>query len=314
MFGAGLIKIRGDSCWRDLTCLDYYFETQPIPNAMSWYFHWLPSVVHRSGVALNHFAELIAPFGYFLPQPAVAIAGIATIVFQLVLIVSGNLSWLNWATVVLCIFTLDDRWWAWLPTRPPDPLTASDAYRLTAYVVAAAVALLSIRPTLNMLSPSQLMNYSFNPLHLVNTYGAFGTITRERNEIVIEGTSETRVTPQTVWLEYEFKGKPGNPMRRPPQIAPYHLRLDWLMWFAGFSPRPSDEWLPPLFARILEGDRDTLGLLRINPFPSAPPRYVRALYYRYHFTTPAERRQSGAWWRRELLSVYVPPIDASVFK
>ena len=103
MFGAGLIKLRGDACWRDLTCLDYHFETQPMPNALSWYFHWLPAVVHRAGVVFNHVAELAVPFAYFAPQPIAAIGGLVTIAFQLVLIVSGNLSWLNWLTIVLSI-------------------------------------------------------------------------------------------------------------------------------------------------------------------------------------------------------------------
>src|SRR5207253_2347923 len=220
--------------------------------------------------------------------------------FQLVLIVSGNLSWLNWLTVVLCIPAFDDRWWSWLPVRPPEPLSTPDAYRVTAYVVTAAVAMLSIRPTLNMLSPNQLMNYAYNPLHLVNTYGAFGTITRERNEIVIEGTNDVVITPQTKWAEYEFKGKPGNPQQRPPQIAPYHLRLDWLMWFAAFSPRPSDEWFIALLQRLLQGDAATLSLLKTNPFPDHAPRHLRARYYRYWFTTADERRPTGRWWNREL--------------
>jgi hypothetical protein len=308
MFGAGLIKMRGDPCWRDLTCLDYYFQTQPMPNPLSWYFHWLPPTVHRVGVAFNHVAELVAPFGYFLPQPVASVAGVITIAFQLVLIVSGNLSWLNWLTIVLCIPMIDDRWWSWLPVHPPVPLNdAADAYRLTMYVVAAGAALLSLRPTVNMLSPNQLMNYSYNPLHLVNSYGAFGTITRERNEIVIEGTTDAVVGPGTRWQEYEFKGKPGNPARRPPQVAPYHLRLDWLMWFAAMSPRPEDPWLPPLLRGLLEADPGTLSLLRNDPFGGQPPRYLRALYYQYRFTTRAERTNTGDWWHRDLIGVFVPP-------
>ena len=106
MFGAGLIKWRGDPCWRDLTCLDYYFETQPIPNPLAWYFHWLPASVHRAGVVINHIVELGVPVLYFAPQPVAAIAGLITIAFQLMLIVSGNLSWLNWLTIVLAIATL----------------------------------------------------------------------------------------------------------------------------------------------------------------------------------------------------------------
>ena len=117
MLGAGLIKLRGDPCWRDLTCLRYYFETQPIPNPLSWYFHRLPASVRRAGVAFNHLVELAVPFLYFAPQPFAAIGGFLTIAFQLMLIGSGNLSWLNWITIVLCVPTLDDRWWAWL-SRP----------------------------------------------------------------------------------------------------------------------------------------------------------------------------------------------------
>jgi hypothetical protein len=280
-----------------------------MPNPLSWYFHWLPPLFHRGGVLFNHVAELVAPFGYFLPQPFTAVAGLITIVFQLGLIVSGNLSWLNWLTVVLCIPTLDDRWWTWLPVHPPAPLIgASDAYRLTLYVVTAGAALLSIGPAMNMLSPNQRMNYSYNPLHLVNSYGAFGTITRERNEIVIEGTMDDVVGPATRWQEYELKGKPGDPARRPPQVAPYHLRLDWLMWFAAFSPTPQDPWLPPLFRRLLEADPAALSLLRTDPFGGRPPRHLRALYYRYRFTTPAERAATGDWWHRDLIGVYVRPI------
>src|SRR5262245_11431059 len=236
MFGAGLIKLRGDACWRELRCLYYYFETQPMPNALSWYFHWLPTWIHRGGVVFNHVAELTVPFGYFAPQPVAAIAGASTIAFQLFLIVSGNLSWLNWLTIVLAIPTLDDRWLSWLPIAMPPLGSASPARRATIYVLCVIVAFLSIGPALNMLSPNQLMNYSFNPLHLVNTYGAFGSITRIRGEIVIEGTDESALTEQTTWHEYEFKGKPGDPSRIPPQVAPYHLRLDWLMWFAAMSP------------------------------------------------------------------------------
>ena len=313
MFGAGLIKIRGDACWRDLTCLNYYFETQPIPNALSWYFHWLPEGVHKAGVAVNHFVELIVPFGYFAPQPISGIAALVTIGFQGVLIVSGNLSWLNWLTLVLCIPALDDRFLSWLPLSPPALYEAAIVHRGAIYVLAAVVAVLSIAPTLNMLSASQVMNTSFEPFHLVNTYGAFGTITRTRYEIVIEGTDEPSVSPNTVWREYEFKGKPGDPSRRGPQIAPYHLRLDWLMWFEAFSPRPQDEWFIALLQQLLRGDAATLALLQTNPFPDQAPRFLRARYYRYWFTTAGERRQTGRWWNRELANEYVPPITIDAF-
>src|SRR5205823_9563127 len=163
MFGAGLIKLRGDPCWHDLTCLNYYFETQPMPNPLSWHFHWMPAAVHRAGVAFNHFAELIVPFGYFAPQPICGTAGVITIAFQLVLIVSGNLSWLNWLTIVLAIPTLDDRLLSWIPTSVPAIHEPQLAQRLVVYAVIGVVALLSIAPARNMLSPAQVMNTSFDP-------------------------------------------------------------------------------------------------------------------------------------------------------
>src|SRR5207253_1078123 len=144
MFGAGLIKLRGDPCWRELTCLDYYFQTQPIPNPLSWYFHWLPAGIHRAGVVFNHVAELGVPFLYIAPQPIAAIAGLITVVFQLVLIVSGNLSWLNWLTIVLCIPTFDDRWWSWLPLLPPSLQSPSPVHRGLVVALAATVVVLSV--------------------------------------------------------------------------------------------------------------------------------------------------------------------------
>jgi hypothetical protein len=312
MLGAGLIKLRGDPCWRKLTCLDYYFETQPIPNPLSWYFHWLPGWVHRGGVLFNHFVELVAPFGYFAPQPLSAAAGLLTIAFQFTLILSGNLSWLNWLTIALSVPTLDDRWLSWLPVSPPALHTMPAGHRAAIFTLAAVVIVLSIQPVRNMLSRRQLMNFAYNRLHLVNTYGAFGAITRTRYEIVIEGTEDAAAGGAAQWREYEFKGKPGDPSRLPPQIAPYHLRLDWLMWFAAMSSPYEHAWFIELMVKLLDGDRAILALLRKNPFPGRPPRYVRALYYRYRFTTPAERRQTGRWWSRELVGLYFPPATLEV--
>jgi hypothetical protein len=306
MFGAGLIKLRGDTCWRDLTCLHYYFETQPIPNPLSWRFHRLPAAVKQAGVAFNHLVELAVPFLYFAPQPFAAIGGLLTIAFQLVLIASGNLSWLNWITIVLCIPTIDDWWWVWLPITTPALQTPATAHRALTWLLGAVVLVLSVQPVRNMLSRRQLMNFSFNRLQIVNTYGAFGSITRRRHEVVIEGTSDDTITPDTEWRAYEFKGKPGDPARRPPQIAPYHLRLDWLMWFAAMSPPARHPWLAALIVKLLSGDRATLRLLRTNPFPAQPPRWIRATLFEYRFSTPTEREITGHWWIRHQRRPYIP--------
>jgi Lipase maturation factor len=309
MFGAGLIKLRGDACWRNLTCLDYFYETQPIPNALSWYFHRFPRPILHGGVVFNHFVELVVPFGYFLPQPFAGIAGLITIVFQLTLIIGGNLSWLNWLTIVLALTTLDNRFLSWLPLPVPALSPMPSGQRFATYTLAVLVAVLSIAPTINMLSPNQVMNTSFNSVHLVNTYGAFGSITRERDEIVIEGTDAATVDEHTVWREYQFKGKPGDPARRPAQIAPYHLRLDWLMWFAAMGSAQDEPWFSELIVKLLQGQQDVVGLLAGNPFPDRPPRWIRARMYRYTFTTGAERNATGRWWNRELLSEYFPAVS-----
>lgn len=154
-----------------------------------------------------------------------------------------------------------------------------------------------------------MMNASFDPWHLVNTYGAFGHITRVRREIVLEGTTDEHVTDDTEWREYGFKGKPGDLRRRPRQFAPYHLRLDWLMWFAAISSGYAASWFGGFVTRLLEGDRATLKLLHHNPFPDAPPTVIRARVYRYRFTTRAERRETGAWWSRSLEGEFLPPVS-----
>src|SRR5262249_17590943 len=159
---------------------------------------------------------------------------------------------------------------------------------------------LSIQPAVNMLSSRQLMNFAYNPLQLVNTYGAFGSITHTRYEVVVEGTEDAVPTPASKWREDEFKGKPNDPMRRPPHIPPYHLRLDWLMWFAAMGRYTEHPWFVNFVAKLLQGDRDVLGLLRSNPFPASRPRYVRARIYEYHFTTPEERSRTKSWWKRTL--------------
>jgi len=174
--------------------------------------------------------------------------------------------------------------------------------------VSALLLALSHRPVRNMLSRRQVMNRSFDPLHLVNTYGAFGSVSRIRYEVVVEGTADEVPRRDSGWREYEFKGKPGDPRRWPRQFAPYHLRLDWMMWFAALSPGYAGPWFGALVERLLEGDRDTLGLLRGSPFPAdAPPRYIRARLFRYRYTTWRELRETGACWERTYVREFLPP-------
>jgi Lipase maturation factor len=310
MFGAGLIKMRGDPCWRDLTCLNYHYETQPMPGPLSWYFHWAPEWFHKSGVLFNHFSELIVPFAYFLPQPLSALAGIITIAFQGLIFAGGNLSWLNALTVVLAVSTFDDGFLArFLPLHVPVTHPPAMWHRLATAALAVLVVILSVNPVRNMLSPGQVMNTDYNRFHLVGTYGAFGSITRPRYEVVVEGTMDSTPGPAASWRAYEFKGKPGDLRRAPPQVAPYHMRLDWLMWFAAMSSFGEHPWFAHMMAKLLEGDSATLSLLHSNPFPDHPPRYVRAMLYEYHFATPGEHKAGSVWWKRTLTGSYFPPVS-----
>jgi hypothetical protein len=157
-----------------------------------------------------------------------------------------------------------------------------------------------------MLSPHQAMNASFDPLHLVNTYGAFGSVGQRRPEIILEGTADSLLTDSTRWLPYEFKGKPGDPESRPPLVSPYHYKLDWQMWFAAMSDYRHEPWLVHYVYLLLIGDQGALSLLGNNPFATGPPHFIRAELYEYRFTRPG---QSG-WWERERLGAYLPPLSA----
>ncbi|MEU0276537.1 lipase maturation factor family protein, partial [Streptomyces sp. NPDC006307] len=273
------------------------------------FFHHLPRPLHRVEAAANHVTQLVVPVLLFTPQPVASAAAGVIIVTQLWLVLSGNFSWLNWITIVLAVSAVDGSLVAEPPALPAPPVW----YGILVLAVTALVLFLSRRPVRNLLSRRQAMNMSFDPLHLVNTYGAFGTVGRVRHEIVLEGTDEPVLHEGTVWRAYEFKGKPGDVRRLPRQFAPYHLRLDWMMWFAALSPAYAYSWFGGLVERLLDGDRDTLRLLRHNPFPDAPPVIVRARLYRYRFTTWRELRATGAWWHRTYVREFMPPtrLDAA---
>lgn len=312
MLGAGLIKLRGDPCWRSLTCLHFNFETQPLPNPLSWYFHRLPSWLKKAGVLLTHFVELVVPWALLAPPPISYVAGGLTALLQLMLIVSGNLSWLNYITLVLCLTCFDDRALGTL-VHVSGPVTLPPfGFQLTVWLLAGLVVVLSFYPVRNMLSRAQAMNASYNPLHLVNTYGAFGAVTRQRFEVILEGTTARTPDSRADWHEYAFKCEPGPVRRRPPVIAPYHSRLDWQMWFAGMSPAWAQPWLLRVVHRLLQGDPGLLRLMGPNPFPDEPPKHIRARRYRYAFASTAARR-SGVWWKRELAGELLPPLSLADF-
>ncbi|XP_045317778.1 lipase maturation factor 1 isoform X4 [Leopardus geoffroyi] len=332
MLGAGLIKIRGDRCWRDLTCMDFHYETQPVPNPMAYLLHQSPWWVHRFETLSNHFLELVVPFFIFLGRRLCILHGALQILFQVVLVISGNLSFLNWLTMVPSIACFDDAALGfWFPSGPGGlkdqvrkmqeeaargarpTLRYGCVVRQAVHVaLGILVAWLSVPVVLNLLSPTQVMNTSFNSLRIVNTYGAFGSITKERTEVILQGTASPNASaPDAVWEDYGFKCKPGDPGRRPCLISPYHYRLDWLMWFAAFQTYEHNEWIIHLAGKLLANDREALSLLAFNPFKDrAPPRWVRGEHYRYKFSRLGGRHAAaGSWWVRKRIGPYFPPLS-----
>lgn len=307
-FGAGLIKMRGDRCWRKLTCMNYHHETQPMPNPMSRFFHLLPEPFHKIETFFNHVVQLGLVWLLFLPQPLASIGALFVILSQAYLVISGNYAWLNWMTLILAFSGISDLYLqAIIPLKIPSQLATPLFFHIMVIGFVLVVIFMSINPVKNMLSRHQRMNASFNPLHLVNTYGAFGSVTRKRYEIVLEGTKDQELNKDTRWKEYEFKGKPGNPQKVPAQFAPYHLRLDWQIWFAAMSSIHNNPWLLRFVLKLLEGNKAASKLLKNNPFDDNPPKYIRAKLYRYRFATFKEARKTGQWWKRNFEHIYMRP-------
>jgi len=312
--GAGLIKIRGDECWRQLTCMFSHYETQPIPNPVSPLLHSMPQWFHKLGTLWNHFIELVVPFIAFGPVKARHLAGVLLISFQGFLIVSGNLSFLNWLTILPAIALFDDKFLRkFMPkfiTRKADT-AIKNARKPTKkqhainWVLVIVIAWLSIAVVQNLLSSNQIMNTSFNQLNLVNTYGAFGSVGKERYELILEGTEEKILTEQTQWKAYEFKAKPGNVNRTLPVVAPYQPRVDWQIWFAAMQSPEQNPWLVHMVWKLLHNDEGTLSLIANNPFPDKPPEYIKIDIYRYEFAS------SSTVWERTKLGNWLQPLSTS---
>lgn len=314
-FGAGMIKMRGDRSWQDLTAMDHHHETQPMPGPLSRTAHLMPRGWHRAEVLGSHAVQLGIIWLVLAPQPIASFAACAVIATQLFLVMTGNYAWLNWLTILVACAAISDAFWRWLLGGPfPGwswfgvPLGAdgggagaevSSPLWWTALVAAAFVllAVLSRKPLANLFSSHQLMNASFDRFHLVNAYGAFGSMTERRYEVIIEGTEDAagHHADEETWRAFEFRGKPGDLHRLPRQVAPYHLRLDWQMWFLALRPG-AEPWFVALLERLADGDPGVRRLLARDPFDGRAPTALRVRYSLYRFARREERSGGGARW------------------
>jgi hypothetical protein len=313
--GSGLIKIRGDPCWRDLSCLTAYFETQPLPTALGRWLHHLPEGILAAAVAVLLAVQLLAPFLVMASPRLRRIGGAAILLMEAGVILSGNHAWSPWLLGVLCLACFDDETWRVVARRrrclassrpasaPWD--TPSRARRVGLRLVTAVLLVASLPPAWNLVSPRQAMNRSYGALRLVNSYGSYGNIVDVRHELLIEGTMDPDAGDDAVWHPYGFKAKPGDPLRRPRRVSPFHHRLDWQLWFAALTPSPDRHpWLPVLVERLQAGDPATLRLLGHNPFPDQPPAAIRIRRATYRFARADD--PGGRWWIAESPTPYWP--------
>jgi len=314
MVSSGIVKLMsGDPTWRNLTALDYHYETQPLPTWTSWYMDHLPFWFQKTSVLGMFTIELAVPFLIFGPRRCRHIAFACLVGFQLLIIGTGNYAFFNWLTIALCVLLIDDAVWIRLaelfglhprvaihPSRGwPKSLLAPVA----AVVMSVTAWLLwdELRLPTGWLTPVERLYGWLAPINSLNRYGLFAVMTTERLEIVVEGSDDN-----VSWLPYEFKYKPGELSRRPQFVAPYQPRLDWQMWFAALGSYRENLWFMNLCRRLLEGSPTVLALMSGNPFGNAPPKYIRAILYQYHFTDSAQREKDGTWWSREQKGLYCP--------
>jgi len=307
--------------WSALTALDYHYWSQPLPTVFGWWADKSPEWFKHFSVAFCLAVEIIVPFFIWAPRRLRLIAAGLTIFLQLVIAITGNYCFFNLLTIALCLLLIDDAVVASLRRGIPAHRVRNTATQRRGYTSAlsgwAAIIVIIVTLPINAWLIFSAFKPQARPPHalasvyeqleafrIVNGYGLFRVMTKDRGEIVIEGSVDG-----VEWLPYEFKWKPGEVKRAPGWCAPHQPRLDWQMWFAALESPQENPWFVGLIVKLLQGSHDVNRLLTHDPFPDKPPRYIRAMFYRYRFTTVSELRQTGAWWKRQELREYLPPVS-----
>ncbi len=309
-----LLQNPGEETWWNLTALDYHYWSQPLPTVLAWWANQNPEWFKKFSVALCLVIEIVVPFFIWAPRRLRLLACGLLIFLQVVIGATGNYNFFNLLTVALCLLLIDDTVWTARSaaragrsaTSLPDRLC-----RWTAIVVIIVTLPINLRLIYGAFEPLAewppflgAVNSRIQPLRILNEYGLFRVMTLDRKEIVIEGSADG-----IDWKPYEFRWKPGDVMRAPGWCQPHQPRLDWQMWFAALGSPRERIWMSQLIVALLHGKQPVTGLFQFNPFPDAPPRFIRGTFYRYRFTNSEERRQTGAWWKRQELGEYLPAVS-----
>lgn len=310
MFSSGIAKLlSGDPTWRNLTALNFHYETQPLPTWIGWYFNHLPQTFHKASVAMMFVIELFLPFLIFAPRRLRLISFYGLLTLQILILLTGNYAFFNLLSISLCLLLLDDTFYS-AKLREKFKISKLEWPKLIiipVFIFLLIGSLIQMSVTLR----SDVMPYSMmrwfeyvEPFRSINRYGLFAVMTTSRPEIIIEGSDD-----QIDWKAYEFKYKPGDLKRKPSFVEPHQPRLDWQMWFAALGNYQENPWLISFCQKLLEGSPEVISLLAKNPFPSKPPHYLRAMVYQYHFTDLKTKSQQGFWWKRDIQGSYLPVLS-----
>ncbi|MFT5240700.1 MAG: putative DCC family thiol-disulfide oxidoreductase YuxK [Candidatus Promineifilaceae bacterium] len=336
----------GDDTWWNLTALQHHYWTQPLPTRLAWHMHHLPDWFHTGSTALMFAIELLVPFLFFAPRRLRRCGALATIFLMIAIAATGNYGFFNGLTVVLCIPLLDDHFWpaqwrsaASTHVSPTRTHAAQHLWhglgRLTLLALTAAWLLLTLPHTWQILQKTVLVGKTRNIQSLpqderptalstlkpvadipeiskklaaavyrfrsVGHYGLFANMTERRPEIIVQGSADGQR-----WIDYEFRWKPGLRSQAPTFVAPHMPRLDWQMWFAALGDARYAPWFGTFLKGLLENSPEVTHLLKTNPFPQTPPRYVRARLFDVTFSDVDMRAKTRRWWTWEDKGYYIP--------
>ena len=310
MFRSAYVKLAsGDPSWANLSALEYHYWTQPLPTVLAWYANRFPAWVQKLSCLGMFIIEFVAPVAIFVPRVSMRRAAALSLMGLMVLIAAtGNYGFFNALACVLALSLLDDDFLAPVfrtDEREVPPATTGLQYHVEAIAPALVIVLTGFIFVTGTFGPGP--SRSLAPVYRwssFNNYGLFAVMTTERPEIIIEGSRDGQS-----WEAYEFRYKPGRLDRAPVWVQPHQPRLDWQMWFAALGDFRRNPWLASFMRRLLEAEPLVLELLEHDPFESERPIAVRAVIYRYGFSSAEERRQDGDWWQRSDPRLYAPVLS-----
>ncbi|MGB0040164.1 MAG: lipase maturation factor family protein [Terriglobales bacterium] len=334
-FESGAVKLlSGDFQWRHFTAMDEYYQNGPLPTWVGWYLQHLPHWFHAATAGATLTLELVLVWMLFLPRRWRIVCFFIVTPWEIGVILSANYTFLNYLVLTLGVLLLDDdfvlrilpaRWRGRLaatsvsneasPAQPPAGSRLRGSLRgswkiakLVActlmlswifYATTAEMIWMFAKPPLPMFPVSAL-----EPFRIANQYGLFAVMTHGRYEIEFQGSADGQN-----WVAYPFRYKPQELNQAPRIYAPYQPRFDWNLWFASLGTWREYSIVPNTEVRLLSNEKDVLELFKGNPFAHDPPRQIRVLLWQYWFTSMQEKRETGMWWRRELLGRYAPTIE-----